>query len=76
MLGDNQTVLCARTVPRLAVIVADKAPFQLEIVQPKVPLVQNGSLQLKVIAQRAENFKAPITLEIIHSARESATLRT
>jgi Bacterial pre-peptidase C-terminal domain len=68
VLGDNQTVLCSRTVPHLAVIVAEHAPFKLEIVEPKVPLVQNGSLQLKVIAQRDENFKAPITLEIIHSA--------
>ena len=55
-------------MPRLAVVVAEAAPFQLEVVQPKVPLVQNGSLQLKVIAQRDEGFKAPITLEIIHSA--------
>jgi hypothetical protein len=55
-------------VPRLAVVVAEAAPFQLEVVQPKVPLAQNGSLQLKVIAQRDEGFKAPITLEIIHSA--------
>jgi hypothetical protein len=68
VLGDNQTVLCSRTVPRLAVIVADEAPFKLEIVEPKVPLVQNGSLQLKVLAQRDESFKAPITLEVIHSA--------
>jgi Bacterial pre-peptidase C-terminal domain len=68
VLGDNQTVLCSRTVPRLAVIVAEHAPFKLEIVEPKVPLVQNGSLQLKVLAQRDENFKAPITLEIIHNA--------
>ena len=33
-----------------------------------VPLVQNGAMQLKVIAQRKAGFKAPITLEIIHSA--------
>jgi hypothetical protein len=68
VLGDNQTVFWSHKVPKLAVVVTDEAPFTLQIVEPKVPLVQNGSLQLKVVAERKPEFKAPITLEIIHSA--------
>ena len=36
--------------------------FTIEIVQPKAPLVRNGSMNLKVVAKRAEGFKAPISL--------------
>jgi hypothetical protein len=68
VLGDNQTPFWARTVSKLAVVVADEAPFKLQLIEPKVPLTQNGTMQLKVVAERKEGFKAPITLEMIHSA--------
>ncbi len=68
VLGDNQTIFWSRKVTKLAVVVTDEAPFTLQIVEPKVPLVQNGLLQLKIVAERKSDFKAPITLEIIHSA--------
>ena len=42
VIGDNQTQFWARKVQKLAVVVTDEAPFQLELVEPKVPLVQNG----------------------------------
>ena len=67
VLGDNQTVFWSCKVPKLAVVVTEEMPFKLQIIEPKVPLVQNGSLQLKVVAERKPEFKAPITLEIIHS---------
>jgi len=68
VIGDNQTPFWSRAVSKLAVVVTDEAPFSLELVEPKVPLVQNGSLQLKIRARRQADFKAPITLELIHSA--------
>ena len=49
-------------VDRLSVAVTDEVPFKIDIVPPKVPLVQNGSLGLKVVATRKEGYKAPITL--------------
>jgi hypothetical protein len=39
-------------------------PFRIEIVQPQVPLVQNGSMALKIVAQRDEGFTAPIKIEL------------
>jgi hypothetical protein len=35
-------------VDKLAVAVAEEAPFKLTLAQPKVPLVQGGSMLLKV----------------------------
>ena len=32
------------------------------IVEPKVPLVQNGSMNLKIVAERKPGFTAPITI--------------
>jgi Bacterial pre-peptidase C-terminal domain len=68
VMGDNQTSYWRCTLPRLSVVVTEEAPFRLGIVEPKVPLVQNGSLALKVVAERNDDFKAPINLELIHSA--------
>jgi hypothetical protein len=58
----NQVPYYQVKVRKLAVAVTDEAPFKLKIVQPKVPLVQTGSMQLKVIAERKEGFKAAINL--------------
>lgn len=44
----------------LPVAVVDEAPYSLEIAKPAVPLVNNGLLEVKVVAKRKEGFKAPI----------------
>ena len=61
----GQSVYLTQRVDRLAVAVTEEAPFKLRIVEPKVPLVRNGSMGLKVVAERKEGFKAPIRLEMI-----------
>jgi hypothetical protein len=61
----NQVVYYQPRVNKLAVAVTDAAPFKLSIVQPKVPLVQGGSMQLKVVAERKEGFTAPINLAML-----------
>ncbi|MFO0946333.1 MAG: PPC domain-containing protein [Planctomycetota bacterium] len=58
----NITVYYQTSVDRLAVAVTDEAPFKISVVEPKVPLVQNGSMELKVIAERKEGYNAPIAL--------------
>lgn len=58
----NITIYYQTRVDRLAVAVTEEAPFKIALVEPKVPLVQNGSLNLKVVAERKEGFTAPITL--------------
>ncbi|MEO6436311.1 MAG: peptidase, partial [Tepidisphaeraceae bacterium] len=61
----NQVPYYQVKVRKLAVAVAEEAPFKLKIVQPKVPLVQTGAMQLKVVAERKEGFKAPISLAML-----------
>jgi len=59
----NNTAYLRRSVAKLAVAVVEEAPFRLELVQPNVPLVRNGSMQLKVLATRKEGFNAPIQVK-------------
>jgi hypothetical protein len=61
----NQSIYWRREIDRLAVAVTEEAPFKVAIVEPKVPLVQNGSMSLKVVAERKEGFKAPIGVQMI-----------
>lgn len=47
---------------RVAAAVTEEAPFKIHIVEPKVPLVENGSMNLKVVAERKPGFKTAITI--------------
>jgi hypothetical protein len=63
VLGEpNNQVYYGATVDKLAMAVIEPLPFRLEIVQPKVPLVRNGLIYIKVIAQRNEGFDQAITI--------------
>jgi hypothetical protein len=63
IVGPNNTSFYVTKVNRLAMAVIEPVPFQLELVQPKAPLVRNGTVDLKVVVTRAEGFKEPITVE-------------
>jgi hypothetical protein len=58
----NQGVYWKHDVQRAAVAVGEEAPFKVSIVEPKVPLVQNGSMNLRILVERKPGFKAPITI--------------
>ena len=60
----GQSLYRWRDVDRLAIAVVDALPFRIEIVEPKVPIVQNGAMNLKIVAQRQEGFTAPIAVEL------------
>ena len=62
--GANNVPFWTRTVDRLAVAVAEEAPYTIDVVEPKVPVVRNGSMQLKVVAHRDEGFNAPIAVAL------------
>ena len=62
VLGQNNVPVWTRTVDKLAVAVTDEAPYTIEIVEPKVPLVRGGSMNLKVVARRKPGFTAPISV--------------
>jgi hypothetical protein len=64
VLGQNNVPFWTRTVDALAVAVTEEAPFTVEIVEPKVPIVRGGSMDLKVVARRRPGFTAPIAVSL------------
>ncbi|WP_165245840.1 PPC domain-containing protein [Paludisphaera soli] len=62
--NNNGIIMWSRSVDRLAVAVTEEAPFAIEIVQPKVPLVRSGQMGLKVRAIRKPDFKAAIAVSL------------
>ncbi len=63
--GPNNTSYYGTAVDKFCVAVAREAPFKLRIVEPKVPLVQSGSLPLEIVAERTNGFDEPIQLELL-----------
>jgi len=65
--GQNNRPMWSHVSNKLAVAVTEKVPFKLEIVEPKVPIVRDGSMKLKVKATREDDFKGDIRLRVIHN---------
>lgn len=63
--GNNQIPFWTEQTYSLAMAVTQKVPFSIEIVEPKVPLVQSGQMNLKVIAKREGDFKGAIKIELL-----------
>jgi hypothetical protein len=61
----NNASYYATSVDKLCVAVTKEAPFHLRVVEPKVPLVQAGSMSLEVIAERAPGFDEPIEVQMV-----------
>ncbi|HLN28881.1 MAG TPA: PPC domain-containing protein [Gemmataceae bacterium] len=58
----GQSVYWTHTVHQAAVAVIDEVPFKIRIVEPKVPLVHNGSMNLKIVAKRKKGYNEAITI--------------
>lgn len=65
--GQNNRPVYTQTIERLTTGVIEKVPFKIEIVEPKVPLVRNGTLDLKVRVTREKDFKAPIAIRMLYN---------
>lgn len=61
--GPGQSLYAWKDVNRLPVAVIEELPFSLEIVQPKVPIVRNGSMQLKIVATKKEGWDEKINVQ-------------
>ena len=61
--GPGQSLYVWKDVERLPVAVVDALPFAIEIVQPAVPIVRDGSMQLKIVAKKDEGWDEDITVE-------------
>lgn len=63
--GPNNTFYYNTTEPQLYVAVCEEAPFTIRIEEPKVPIVQYGALDLKIIAERRPGFDEPINVRMM-----------
>ncbi|MFP6694972.1 MAG: PPC domain-containing protein, partial [Pirellulales bacterium] len=53
-----------KSVKQLAIAVVDELPFKIDIVVPKVPVVRDGSMQLKVVATKKEGWDEQINVQL------------
>ncbi len=51
-----------RNFDKVPVAVVEPLPFTVSIDQPKVPIVRNGTMKLKIRAVRKEGYEKPITI--------------
>ncbi|MBX3439822.1 MAG: PPC domain-containing protein, partial [Planctomycetaceae bacterium] len=65
ILGQNQQRVWEEEETRLPVVVTEAPPFRVRIESPAVPLVQGGSMNLKVIAERNEGYAEPIKVDML-----------
>jgi hypothetical protein len=63
--GPNNTAYYSTRVDGIYVAVTKAAPFSLNIVEPKVPLVKAGSMALEITAERKPGFDEPIEVQMI-----------
>jgi hypothetical protein len=61
--GPGQSLYVWKDVNRLPVAVIDELPFQLEIVQPNVPIVRDGQMMLKIVAKKKEGWDEAISVQ-------------
>lgn len=62
--GPGQSIYWQVDVGQIPVCVVDEVPFRLEIIEPKVPIVRNGTMQLKVVAHKKEGWDEQISLQM------------
>jgi hypothetical protein len=65
--GQNNIEVFGYTTRLMPVAVTQAVPFKIDVVEPKVPLVRGGSMNLKVVATRQEGFNAPIAIRMLYN---------
>lgn len=63
--GPNNTYYYATKVDKIYAAVIEALPFKVSIVEPKVPLVQGGTMDLKITVERQGGFAEPIALKML-----------
>ncbi|WP_145422245.1 PPC domain-containing protein [Planctomycetes bacterium K23_9] len=67
VLGQNRRHMWAYKTNRAAMAVTEKAPFSIELVQPKTPIVRSGSKNLLVKIVRDEGFDGVVSLRTLYN---------
>lgn len=61
---NNQGDYQVTNTRKIAIAVIEEAPFHLELFAPPVPLVRNGTMNLKITAKRAKDFNKKIKVRL------------
>jgi hypothetical protein len=64
--GSNNVNVWSNYVDRAAVAVVQPSPFTISVVAPKTPLVQSGTKELKVVAEKAAGFDGRIAVRMLY----------
>jgi hypothetical protein len=64
--GQNDRDMWGYDADRFAFVVAEKVPYKIEVVQPQVPVVRSGSMELVVKATRDAGYEGEISLEMLY----------
>ena len=72
MVRINNRPVYEHVIQRLSGAVTKKAPFRIEVAEPKVPLVRSGTMDLKVRAIREPGFTAPINIRLLYAPNGTA----
>ena len=67
VLGQNRREIYTWDTERVAVSVAEPAPFKISVTQPQVPVVRNGSMEFEVKIERAEGFTGEVSLRTLYN---------
>lgn len=65
--GQNNVDMWGHNADRASIAVCEEAPFDIEVVQPKVPLVRNGASFLTVKIKRKPEFKEAVRLRMLYA---------
>jgi hypothetical protein len=63
----NDYAYVKTAINRLAISVAEEAPFRIELATPVVPILQDGPATLKVTAVRKAGFTGPINVSMLYN---------
>lgn len=54
-------------VDKIAASVVAEVPFKIRVIEPKVPIVRAGSMDLNIVAERKPGFEEPITVRMLYN---------
>lgn len=66
--GNNNNRVWEEEIVRVPVVVTEKVPFKVWIEAPKVPIVRAGSMNLKVLCEKAEGWDEEIQVLMLQDA--------
>jgi hypothetical protein len=64
--GSNNVPVWSHFANRAAVAVVQPAPFTISVVEPKSPIAQSGTKELKVVAEKRDGFDGRIAVRMLY----------